>query len=83
VFQLRFTSGAGAVTRTVEISGKSFTASLRPGDYRITVAELPLGYEVRSIKDGAFDLRVWPFPVTASSALPGLARRITVTLGRN
>jgi len=81
-FRLRFT--VGAVTRILPVSETSFTASLLPGEYQVSVADLPSGYEVRSITEGANDLRLRPLTVTASSSnlrpfLP--LRRITITLG--
>jgi hypothetical protein len=73
-FRLRFTGNS--VTRTVGVDAKSFTITLPPGDHRVAVADLPEGYEVRSIVDGTSDLRFWPLSV-ATTAVP---QRVAITL---
>jgi hypothetical protein len=72
-FRLRFTTGA--VTRTIIVSGSPFNAELPPGDYTVSVTNLPEGYTVRSITDGANNLLSQPLRVA-----PGATPRITVTL---
>jgi hypothetical protein len=80
-FRIKFT--ANSVTRSVSVDSQSFTIALPPGDHRVAVADLPEGYEIRSITDGTSDLRFWPLSVaqtvagTAASAIP---QRIAMTL---
>ena len=80
-FRLQFV--VGAVTRTAAVAGKTFTASLPRGDYRVAI-DLPAGYEVRSLTDGTSDLAFWPMsvaPPASGSPRIGAAPRIAITLG--
>jgi hypothetical protein len=72
-FRLRFTTGA--VTRTIIVGSSPFTAELPPGDYTVSVTNLPEGFTVRSITDGAANLLSQPLRVA-----PTPTPRITVTL---
>ena len=81
-FRLRFIDEA--VTRTLTVSQKSFTALLSPGQYEVDIAELPTGYEVRSITDGTVDLRGKKLTIASSTGgflTLGRVNRITITLG--
>jgi hypothetical protein len=72
-FRLRFTTGA--VTRTIIVSGSPFTAELPPGDYTVSITNLPEGYTLRSIADGAGNLLSQPLHIA-----PTPPPRITITL---
>ncbi len=74
-FRLRFTTGN--VTRTLPINSNTFNIDLPQGQYTISVTNLPAGFEVRSITNGA-DLRSQPLIVGANGGKD--VPRVTVTL---
>ncbi len=81
-FRLKFT--VNSVTRSVSVDQRLFTAALPPGDHRVSIADLPAGFEVRSIADGTSDLQFWPLtmaPAPAGAGAAPAAQRIRIVLG--
>jgi hypothetical protein len=76
-FRLRFTTGV--VSRTIMVSSNPFTVELPPGEYSVSVTNLPEGYVVRSIADGSNDLLKQSLKVVAAPS-QNSTPRITVTL---
>ncbi|HET9943197.1 MAG TPA: hypothetical protein VFR05_07650 [Terriglobia bacterium] len=68
------------MTRTIVVSGSSFTAELPAGEYTVSIANLPEGYAVRSIIYGASDLLREPLRVAPTATAPQNMPRITVNL---
>jgi hypothetical protein len=65
-FEIGFMPTRFAVTHAVAVSGGEFSIALPAGEYRVSIAGLPMGYSVTSVTAGPLDLAE-PFIVTDGS----------------
>jgi hypothetical protein len=73
---LRFSAGRAQID--VPLNDPNVT--LQPDDYLVTVANLPQGYAVKSLRHGSVDLRSSPLQLTTSRPTNPSAETIVVTL---
>jgi hypothetical protein len=65
-FEIGFMPTRDAVIYAVAVSGGEFSIALPAGEYRISIAGLPMGYSVTSVNAGPLDLTE-PFMVIDGS----------------